>query len=230
MDDKQIAKLAGVIMQTRRPVGLGSRKIGDLSIWDLAQYSPQLALARAQGVQLAPYVLNIRSAFNDATPTTNPASFDGATSNSGNVSISQPSIIDEITYSITAPSAFTGNVFKSMSDFFYERESGIEATLIVDGAPRYAIAPYFTPIENLLSSLAEGWPVGWVLGYTQSILMQFQQKIPVPTFPTNITVTFRIWQPVGTDDFQMMSASEARVKLAQLGIAQPPTPIPAVTG
>lgn len=224
--ERVIDGMSRMVSQTR--FGLGSRKVGDVSIWDLAQYSPQLALARAQGVQLAPQMLNIRASFVDATNTLNPQSFDGATNNSGNVSITQPTIIDQILYEIDAPNAFPGNVFKSMSDFFYSLQSGIQATMEVVGAPRYPVAPYFTPIKALLSGLAEGWPIGWVLGYTQSIMMQFQQTIPVPTFPTNVTVSFRMWQPIGTDDFQMMDASTARTRLAALGFVSPPafpTPI-----
>lgn len=225
--DRLIDGLRSLVMQSR-PVGLGSRKIGDVSIWELAQYSPQLALARAQGVQLAPQMLNIRGSFVDSTNTLNPSSFDGPTNTSGNIAISQPTIIDQIVYEIDAPNAFTGNVFKSMSDYFYALQSGIQATMEVVGAPRYPVSPYFTPIRSLLSGLAEGWPIGWVLGYTQSIMMQFQQTIPVPTFPTNITVSFRMWQPIGTDEFQMMDAQTARNGLAALGISSPPafpTPI-----
>ena len=224
----RLVRSLGALVQQPRTVGLGSRKVGDLNIYELAQYSPQLALARAKGVQLAPQMLNIRASFVDATNTLNPTSFDGPTNTSGNIAISQPTIVDQILYEIDAPNAFSGNVFKSMSDFFYSLQSGIQATLEVVGAPRYPVSPYFTPIKALLSGLAEGWPIGWVLGYTQSIMMQFQQTIPVPTFPTNVTVSFRMWQPIGTDDFQMMDAQTARNQLADLGIASPPafpTPI-----
>lgn len=224
----RLVRALGPLVQQPRSVGLGRRSVGDLNIYDLAQYSPQLALARAKGVQLAPQMLNIRASFVDATNTLNPQSFDGPTNASGNISISQPTIVDQILYEIDAPNAFSGNVFKSMSDFFYALQSGIQATLEVVGAPRYPVSPYFTPIKALLSGLAEGWPIGWVLGYTQSIMMQFQQTIPVPTYPTNVTVSFRMWQPIGTDDFQMMDAQTARNQLAAMGISSPPafpTPI-----
>lgn len=224
-----LARTVEGLHSTVRRFGVGKTSPLGASIWDLAQYSPQLALARYQGVQLAPYLLNIRAAFTDGTTTTNPASFDGATNNSGNISLSQPSIIDEITYQITQPNNFGGNIFKPQYDFYFQRQSGLEATMIVEGAPRYAVAPFMTPLESLMSTLAESWPCGWVLGYTQSILMQFQQTIPAPSFPTNICVTFRIWQPIGTDDFQMMSAATARASLTAAGVLQPPAPIPALT-
>jgi len=219
--DRRIDRLLGALEGSRRQFGLGRRAVGDLNIYELAQYSPQLALARYMGVQLAPFLLNIRTSFVDSTVTADPVSFDGPTSASGNISISQPTIVDQIMYEIDAPNAFSGNVFKSMNDFFYQLQSGIQAQLWVTGAPRYSVANFFTPLRSLLAGLAEGWPIGWVLGYTQSIMMQFQQTIPVPTFPTNVTVTFRLWQPIGTDDFQMMTAQEARSRLAAAGIQTP---------
>jgi len=228
--ERRIDRMLGAIEGSRRHFGLGRRAVGDLNIYELAQYSPQLALARYQGVQLAPQILNIRASFVDATPVTDPTSFDGPTNTSGNIAISQPTIVDQVMYEIDAPNAFAGNIFKSMSDFFYSLQSGILATLEVTGAPRYPVAPYFTPIKALLSGLAEGWPIGWVLGYTQSIMMQFNQNIPVPTYPTIVTVSFRLWQPIGTDDFQMMTAAEARSRLLAAGIAQPPAMASAIPG
>ena len=207
------------------PIGLGAgrRRLGEVPIQEMAQWSPQIALAIARGVQLAPYHLNVRASFTDSTNTTNPASFEG-----GGQPIVNPSICDQIVYSVTAPNAFAGSVWKPVYDFFYQRQSGIQATLDVVGQPRYTVAgPGFTPIDTLLSSLAEGWPCGWVFGYTQNVSMQFQQTIPVPSTPVNIIVTFRLWQPIGTDDFQMMSAQNARDQLAAMGYSPPaalPTP------
>lgn len=200
-----------------RKVGIG-RRWQEASIYELAQYSPQLALARAMGVPLAPYHMNIRSSFTDSTTSvSNPVSFEN-----GATRVNQPSIIDQIVYSITAPNAFPGDVFKTLNDFFYKQQSGIQAQLWVDGMPRYSVAPFFTPLETLLSGLAEGWPLGWVMNYNQTVEMQFQQTIPVPFPPVNIIVTFRLWQPTGTDDFQMMTAYDARKRLADMGIESPP--------
>jgi hypothetical protein len=193
----------------------------DAGISELAGYSPQIALARAKGVQFAPYLLNCRATFTDTTTTTlNPSSLEG-----GQGAINQPSIIDRITYEIDAPNSFAGNVFKPEHDFFYQRQSGISATLAVQGAPRYTISPYFTPLSTLLASLSEGWPCGWVLNYNQTIVMQFQQSIPVESTPTSVIVTFRMWQPVGTDEFQMMTATDARNQLQAAGLLTPPAPL-----
>jgi hypothetical protein len=204
-----------------RKVGIG-RRWQEASIYELAQYSPQLALARAMGVPLAPYHLNIRASFTDSTTaTTNPASFEN-----GNTSITQPSICDQIVYSMNSNGAFPGDVFKTLSDYFYQLTSGIQATMEVQGQPKYAVAPYYTPMNALLSGLAEGWPLGWVLNYNQTISMQFQQTVPVPFPPLNIVVTFRLWQPTGTDDFQMLTAYDARARLMRdFGLTAPPANI-----
>jgi hypothetical protein len=215
MDLEQEAKryLQGV----DRKVGVG-RRWQESSIYELAQYSPQLALARALGVPLAPYHLNIRTSFLDSTTlTTNPVTFEN-----GNTSIVQPSICDQIVYSMTATNAFSGDVFKTLSDWFYQTVSGIQAMMWVEGQPKYTVAPFYTPINALLSSLAEGWPLGWVLNYNQTVSMQFQQTVPVPFPPVNIIVTFRLWQPIGTDDFQMMTAYDARKRLSDMGLESAP--------
>ena len=212
MDQEQAAAAKRFIQGVDRKVGVG-RRWQESSIYELAQYSPQLALARAMGVPLAPYHLNIRASFTDSvTLTTNPVTFEN-----GNTSITQPSICDQIVYSITS-GAFSGDVFKTLSDFFYQTVSGIQAMMWVEGQPKYTVAPFYTPLNALLSSLAEGWPLGWVLNYNQTVSMQFQQTVPVPSPPTNIIVTFRLWQPIGTDDFQMLTAYDARKRLADMGL------------
>lgn len=180
------------------------------TVLQIAQYSPQLALALVKRVRFAPYCVNIRASFQDTTNTLNPVSFDG-----GN--LSQPSLCDSIEYQIDQPAAFPGTQLKSLSDYFFGLQSGIQALMDVFGAPRYSIAPFFTPIRALFHTLGDSWPHGWVLQYNQTVSMQFQQTIPVPTYPTNIVTTFRLWQPAGTDEFVNMTTGEANTQLAALG-------------
>ena len=198
------------------------------TILQMAQFSPQLALALVKRVRFAPFHVNIRTSFVDSTITLNPVSFDG-----GN--ISQPSLCDSIEYEINAPNAFPGTQLKSLSDYFYGLQSGIQAKLDVQGAPRYTVTQDFTPIRALFHALGEAWPHGWVLQYNQIVSMQFQQTIPVPTYPTNVVATFRLWQPAGTDEFVQMTTVEANRQLQQLGWGtgalagpnyQPGTPTP----
>ena len=154
---------------------------------------------------------NIRAAFVDTTNTLNPSVFDG-----GN--LSQPSLCDSVEYKIDQPAAFPGTQLKSLSDFFYGLQSGIQVLMDVFGAPRYSITgPSFTPIRALFHSLGDAWPHGWVLQYNQTVQLQFQQTIPVPTYPTNIVTTFRLWQPAGTDEFVNMTTGEANAQLVALG-------------
>jgi hypothetical protein len=197
-------------------VGLAGMSFRDVSIESLALVNPQIALARARGVDFAPFCPNIIATFTDSTQTLNPVSFQG-----GQGAISQPSVCDQITYEIDAPNSFSGSVFKSMQDYYYQLQSGIQATLNVQGAPRYTISPNYTPIRSLLASLSEGWPYGWFLNCNQTVTMQFQQTFGLQSTPTTITITFRLWQPVGTNDFQMMTTGQARAELAAMGIKSP---------
>lgn len=194
-----------------------------MSIQDLAYVQPQVAVAKLWGVEWAPYLLNLRASFTDLTTTTlAPVGFENG---NGQAVITQPSIVDSIAYEIDAPNSFTGDIFKPLHDYYYQLQSGIQATLTVVGAPRYTIAPFPTPLRTLLDSLAEGWPIGWILNYTESVSMIFSTTTPLETAPTNITVTFRMWTPSGTTSFQMMSAGDARQILANAGYAveTPPT-------
>jgi hypothetical protein len=177
--------------------GLGSTStsktvgVGSVPFFAAISQSPVLAYAWALGLPFVPFHINIRCTFDDTTGSTSQViSFEG---NDERLNVS--SLIDQISYQIDAPNYNAGISTKPISDFYFQRQSGIQATMIVAGAPRYVVAPFFTPLEGLLSSLAEGWPGGWVLDYTQSVTMQFQQAVPLPSLPTTVTVTFRLWQP-----------------------------------
>jgi hypothetical protein len=211
----------------RRRVGIGAgfplAATSPESILQMAQYSPQVALALVKRVRFAPYNICIRAAFVDSTVTLNPVSFDG-----GN--LSQPSVCDSIEYEIQQPNAFPGTQFKAQSDYFFGLQSGIQCILEVQGAPRYTVTPFFAPIRAVLRSLGEAWPHGWVLQYNQTVSMQFQQSVPVPSTPTNIICTFRLWQPAGTDEFVMMTTTEANRQLEALGWATGPITGPYYTG
>lgn len=210
------------LVERMRSVGLGASPPnsagGYLSVppADLAASSPPLALARMLGIPFAPYVLNISSTFTSASQTTlNPASFNAPGS------ITQPSIVDRLMFEVDQPQAFSGQVFKSIQDYFFGLQSGILATLQVTGAPRYTVAPYFTPIRSLCAMINEGWPAGWVLNHTQNIVMQFQASLAgllVP--PTTVTASFRLWQPF-SDEFIQMTDGEARSQINQLLATSP---------
>ena len=183
-------------------------------IEEVAMWDPVIALARAMGAQFVPFMINIRTAFVDPSiNVTNTVSFEGS-----NERLNMVSVVDEVTYQIDTPNLNPSNALQAVNAWFYARQSGIQATMIVDGAPRYVVAPFFTPLESLMSSLAEGWPMGWSLGYTQTVKMQFTATIPIPVLPANITVTLRAWQPsAGNTFFVGMTDPVARSLLQRLG-------------
>jgi hypothetical protein len=187
-------------------------------IEEVAMWDPVIALARAMGAQFVPFMLNIRTSFVDNDELiSNTVSFEGS-----NERLNMVSVVDEVTYQIDTPNLNPGNALQAVNAWFYARQSGIQATLIVDGAPRYVVAPFFTPLESLASSLAEGWPMGWSLGYTQTMKMQFKATIPIPALPANVTVTMRAWQPsAGNTFFVGMTDPVARSLLTRLGYNVP---------
>jgi hypothetical protein len=170
----------------------------------LAAGSPRLALARARGIPLAPYLINCRATFPDTTTAIVPDV--GA-----DVKISQDTLIDAMVVRVENQSETANqNQFQSLSDFFFGFTSGIEATLTVQGAPRYDVVNRFTPLSTI-ADVVNGnghWPGGWVLNFAQQIKMDFNAKILLPFAPVEVIVTFRTWQPV-TGSFVDMSTREA---------------------
>jgi hypothetical protein len=180
---------------------------------EIAEYSFQLALARAYRVPFAPFLLNIRGTFTDPDVNILPSvALEG-----GQTRISQLAIVDSLYFTIDQPESFDGNIFKPQSDYYSELQGiGIQAKINVDGAPRYAVAPFFTPLPALSSMIANAFPMGWQLGNTQNIWMEYQATIPLQSLPTTVTTTLRMWTPVGTDVFVSMTSFEAYNKLVQI--------------
>jgi hypothetical protein len=187
------------------PIGLGVQKM-------LEAGSPRLALAKAMGVPLNPYAINVRATFPDVdTPTVPNVGSDHK--------IVQDTIIDALVTRVTIDRTPT-NVFQPQSDYFFNFQSGLEATLDVKGAPRYAVAPNFTPLSTL-ADMVNGnakWPAGWILTYQQQLFMSFNSRIsPLPDAPVTVVCTYRAWTPVG-EMFVQMTNREAFERLAQHGV------------
>jgi hypothetical protein len=183
-------------------------------IQEVAQYSPLLALARAWKVPFAPFVLSCRATFDDADITILP----NIAIENGQGRITQISVVDRLIFTIQQPESFPGSVFKNQSDAEFKQNSGISATINIDGAPRYAVAPFFTPLDTLSDVIgnAPAFPMGWILTYTQTIMMAFNAEIPLPSLPTTIIASYRMWQPYGTDEFVSMSNSQAFAELMRI--------------
>jgi hypothetical protein len=175
--------------------------------------SPRLALAKAWGVPLAPYLINVRATFPDVDTLDVP--------NVGSdVKIVQDTLVDALVVRVTNDNT-PQNVFQPQSDFFFGSfQSGIEATLDVMGAPRYAVAPKFTPLSTLADTISgvSHWPHGWVLTYQQQLFMSFHSRIaPLPFSPVTVICTYRGWVPVG-EAFVQMTNREAFTRLAECGV------------
>jgi len=182
----------------------------------VASYSPVIAYARAKNLPFAPFPINIRNTFTDPNVNSlSPVSFEGS-----NERLSQTSICDSIEFLVTAPNLNSGNSLKYVNDWFFQRQTGIESNMLVSGTPRYAVAPFFTPISTLLSNLGEAWPLGWVVEYTQSVTMQFIATIPLPSLPVNVCVTFRFWQPYSDLEIAGMDNLSALRGLQAMGYCQ----------
>lgn len=195
--------------------GYGGDSWRSAPIERVAEFSPQIALARAWRIPLAPYLLNIRGTFTDTTQVIGPFTW---AVNGEATRLNQFAIVDRMVFEIDVPNANAGQTLKPLSDFFFGMQSGVTATLTVDGAPRYVVAPDFTPIRTLMAMVAEAWPMGWVITNTQALKMQFQQNVALaPTYPMNITCTFRTWTPYNTTRFVGMTDSQALKELEGLG-------------
>jgi hypothetical protein len=183
-------------------------------IQEVAQYSPLLALARAWKVPFAPFVLSCRATFTDPDTTVLP----NVSLENGQGRITQISVVDSLKFTFQQPQSFPGNIFKNQSDDEFKQNSGISTKINVDGAPRYAVCPFWTPIETAAGVIgnAAAWPMGWILTYTQTIQMEFNAEIPLPSLPTTVIASYRLWQPYGTDEFVSMSNSQAFAELMKI--------------
>jgi hypothetical protein len=204
------AKLGlGAPPQPKKFFGLGccDENLGPLSAGIyamLAAGSPRLALAKARGVPLAPYLINVRAIFPDTSTSVIPDV-------GSDVKIVQDTLIDAMVVRVQNESdTVNSNVFQTLSDFFYGFQSGIEAKLSVQGAPRYDVAPKYTPLSTLADVVNGGshWPGGWVLTYQQQLFMDFNAKVLLPFAPMEVICTFRGWTPV-TQSFVTMTTREA---------------------
>jgi hypothetical protein len=178
--------------------------------------SPRLGLARAWGVPLAPYCVNVRGTFATTGMTYIP-------NLSNDSKIVQDTYVDCLTARIANLSSTANqSTFQTLSDFFYNFQNGIDATLDIQGAPRYSIAYRATPISNLADMVNGGsrWGNGWVLTYQQQIAMTYAANVALPTAPLDLTFTFRSWVPTN-DMFMQMTSREAVQRLRDDGFWVP---------
>jgi len=190
--------------------GMGSLACGVYEM--LALGSPRLALAKALGVRLMPYYFSIRATFDDIGVSDIP--------NVGaDVKIVQDTLVKSLVVRIFNKSTTANqNIFQPQSDYYYNFQSGIEATLDVVGAPRPSLAPQFTPLASLADAFNGDaqWPGAMILTYQQQMQAAFHASITLPFAPIEVVLTFRSFTP-DNDMFVDMTNKEAFAGLATCG-------------
>jgi hypothetical protein len=220
MDEKELkAKIGLGSCGENLPGGPGCDADTERAVYRLlCAGSPRLALARAMCVPFQPTLYNVRATFASTSQTDIPDV--GADDK-----FSQDTLIDTLICTVTNGSTqANSNSFQTLSDFFYNFQSGITAKLQVLGAPKYSVASRFTPLKALADLISGNshWPYGWILGLGQQILMDFHAFVPVPYAPIEVVCTFRGWIPT-TDMFNQanMSARDATALLEHYGFKVP---------
>jgi hypothetical protein len=214
-------------MEVKQEWTMGGKRLGSLmssgldwrtaDLKTVAEMSPQVALARYYKIPWGPFVQSIQGTFTTTTQTIGPFSM----GTNANDRLSLVSVVDMVTLHVDAPTLNPANALKPFIDWFFARQSGIQATMIVDGSPRYVVAPDFTPIDTLVAMITEAWPMGWVLGYTQAPKMQFTTSFALPSVPVTVTCTFRMWQPVNSRLMMAMTDVKAVEILVDKGVLTP---------
>lgn len=171
----------------------------------LAAGSPRLALARARGVPFAPFFINIRATFPDTSVSSVPDV-------GSDVKISQDTLVNEMIVRVFNRSVTANqNQFQAQSDWYFNWQSGIEATMDIQGAPRPTIADTFIPLANLFDAFngsAKRAGHGFILTYQQQFFMSFQATVTLPVAPMEVVVTFPCETPV-SQAFTRMTNREA---------------------
>ena len=175
---------------------------------------PPASPLRRRGVPLAPYPINVRAQFPD-TDTTYILTV------GSDVKIVQDTWIAQMVVRIFNQGASANsNQFQAQSDWYYNWQSSIDATLQVDGAPRYSVAPKMTPLANMLDAFngSSQWPGRrWILTYQEQLGMAFQANVTLPDAPMEVVCTFRGMIPT-SDMFVDMRNKDALCELERCGI------------
>jgi hypothetical protein len=178
----------------------------------LALGSPRLAYAMALGVRLVPYYFNIRATFDNVDTTDIPTT-------GSDVKIVEDTLVESLLVRILNKSSTANqNLFQAQSDWYFNWQSGIEATLDVQGAPRPTLAPKFTPLATLADAFNgdSRWPRGFILTYQQQIEAAFHASVTLPFAPIEVVLTFRSRTP-DNDMFIEMTNKQAFDGLSKCG-------------
>jgi hypothetical protein len=167
--------------------------------------SPRIAWAISQGVPTVPFKLNVIADFPDTTT-------DLVPDQGQQDKIVQDWVIRNVRYQVQ--NQRTPGGVDSITNYYFEQESGIEAKLkTIGGGGGYNPVPEFTPIRQVAGPLGKPW----LVTYTNAFKMDFIATVPLP-FRVKVTVTFEgetIYWPRLID----MTSLEAIRKLKDAGFA-----------
>jgi hypothetical protein len=166
--------------------------------------------------------VNIRGTFPDSSTVDIPAV--GLQASQGGIPyrLVQDALIDSMVFRVQNESSTANqNQFQSLSDFMFNWQSNIEATLTVEGQPRYQVCSFFTPLSTMADMFNGNahWPYGWILKTTQQLLMNFHADSPLPFFHIELIFSFRLWTTVSDGDIP--SNRQAFEHLCELGYQVP---------
>ena len=182
---------------------------------DMAMENPRAAYGIVVGVPRVPFVGNMVGNFQSNATFAVPVLGDLDTT------IVQDTWIHRINYTLLQPnSPYIGSPFDSLSQYCFKQIPGISVMFQVQSGPRYYLNQQFSPLENVVDLMAQGWPSGWPLFKYQSIEAQFILTNPPPSVPLTVTVTLLGWQFLdkSLDD---ISDEEARRRLKVMGFDVP---------
>ena len=172
-------------------------------IYDLLRAgSSKLAYSVASGFPLVEYAYTLEADFDSASTT--------EVNNVGqDQKVVQDSIIDDVVFQVQNQDTPSG--LDSLTNFFFEQESGILATMqIVGAAGGYQPYNFFTPIKLMC-----GPKKMWLITYNNGIVMNFNASVPLP-FPVTVTFVFRCRTSYWRKLLEMTSW-EALCKLKEMG-------------
>lgn len=189
----------------------------------LALTDPVAAYGRLLGIPTAPLSINTVASFSSFGLNQIPVSAGLDTT------LAYRTWIDNLTFDLSCPGLFTGNVFQAPFMAALKLNPGISVRVTVHSGPKYLVTENFTPLQNFVNMFASRWSAGWVLYKQQNILTEFMLTAVPSGDDTglqayNVVLTWNGWQFLDhcLDD---MTGEEACCELRKLGIPLPEVPV-----
>ena len=174
----------------------------------LAMWHPQFALAILKGCPVRPNLRTLQATFStNAVGTVEPASFDQQ--------VSRYSVFTGVAVSIDPTGAFAGNTFKTLSDSFQAKVTGITLNLVIRSrGSDYAPIPDDIPLEMIEKTLNPTAGM-WKFDNPDNPKAQFTIIDSPPGENFTVWVTFNLLVlGEGANPYLCKSATEARAELA----------------